>query len=42
MGQGVMNYVGWYDWFQAYRELIEPYITQRTVYRGTPNWIKGA
>ena len=29
------------DWFQAYYELIEPNIAQRTVYRSTPVWIKG-
>ena len=38
----VLEVSGATDWFQAYRELIEPNITQRTVYRGTPVWIKGA
>lgn len=38
----VLDISGATDWFQAYRELIEPHILERTVYRGTPVWIKGA
>lgn len=37
----VLETSGATDWFQAYRDIIEPNIAERTVYRGTPVWIKG-
>lgn len=37
----VLEASGSTDWFQAYRNVIEPNIAERTVYRGTPVWIKG-
>ena len=38
----VLETAGATDWFQAYRDLIEPNIAERIVYRSTPVWIKGA